>query len=118
MAAAQPIITPLPPPFSPGVLDNPVRQFPEPQNREAFVAVPDQKNAVVHESLPADQGTGYAADVGLHEYGVESDGERAAVDQVGGDLVFIDRDGGEIGNSDRDFVGLEVAFAAVAGVRV
>lgn len=118
MAATQPIIPPLAPPFSPGVLDDPVRQFPQPQNREPFVAVPDEKNAVVDESLAADQGTRDAADVRLHEDGVEADGERPAADEVGGDLVLVDGDGGEIGNPDGDFVGLEVALAAAAGVGV
>lgn len=118
MAAAEPVVTMFSPPFSPRIFYNPVRQFPEPKNREPFVAVPYHKHAVVDESLPADQRTGYAADVCLHEHGVKADGERAAADQMSGDLILVDGNGGEIGDLNCDFVGLEVALAAAAGVRV
>ena len=118
MAAAEPIVTMFTPPFSPRIFYNPVRQFPEPKNREPFVAVPDHKHAVVNESLPADQRTGYTADVCLHEHGIKADGKRAAADQMSSNLVFVDGDGGEIGNLYCDFIGLEIALAAAAGVRV
>lgn len=73
---------------------------------------------MVHKSLPTDQRTGYAADVCLHEDGVKADGERAAANQVGGDLILVDGDGSEIRNPNSYFVGLEVALAAPPGVRV
>lgn len=118
VAAAETIIPLLPPPLPPRVLDYPVRHLPKPQNRVAVGAVADEQHPVVDESLPADERAGDAADVGLHEDGVEAHRERAAPDQVRRDLVLVQGDRREIGNPNGDFVGFKPALGGLPGVGV
>jgi hypothetical protein len=87
-------VTLLPPVRAPRILHNPVGREPEADGGEAVHAIPDQDHPMVQRMPVADEGAGHPTDVRLQVIGVDANGQRAMLHQVGRNLQ--ERRGGRL----------------------